>query len=119
MCGATPSGRITTKLGICVRLMDVIKRAKFHQYNLWGFGAVRCWSFHVAIRETQAVLNTLFGGTAPQVLNAFIRRSVLADLPVFEELCILADETLFRSITCNPNHVQYHLLSPQSTASQN
>jgi len=49
MCGATPSRRITTKLGTCVRLTDVIKRAKFHRYNLRGFGAVRCWSFHVAI----------------------------------------------------------------------
>jgi len=49
MCGATPSGRIPTKFGTCVRLMDVIKRAKLHRYNLRGFGAVRCWSFHVAI----------------------------------------------------------------------
>jgi len=49
MCGATPSGRILTKLGTCVRLMDVIKHATFHRYNLWGLGAVRCWSFHVAI----------------------------------------------------------------------
>jgi hypothetical protein len=29
MCVATPSGRIATKLGKCVRLADVIKRAKF------------------------------------------------------------------------------------------
>jgi len=42
MCGATPSRRIPTKLGTCVRLTDVIKRAKFHRYNLRGFGAVRC-----------------------------------------------------------------------------
>jgi len=42
MCGATPSGRIPTKLGKCVRLKDVIKRAQFHCYNLRGFGAVRC-----------------------------------------------------------------------------
>jgi len=39
--GATPSGWIPTKLGKCVRLTDVIKRAKFHRYNLrvselWG-----------------------------------------------------------------------------------
>jgi len=26
----------------------VIKRAKFHRYNLRGLGAVRCWSFHVS-----------------------------------------------------------------------
>jgi len=49
MCGATPSGRILTKLGQCVRLLILIKRAKFHRYNLRGFGAVRCWSFHFAI----------------------------------------------------------------------
>jgi len=49
MRGANPSGRIPTKLGICVRLTDIIKRAKFHRYNLRGFGAVRCWNFHVAI----------------------------------------------------------------------
>jgi len=42
MRGATNSGRIPTKLGKCVRLTDVIKRAKFHRYNLRGFGAVRC-----------------------------------------------------------------------------
>jgi len=30
MRGATPSGRISTKLGKCVCLADVIKRAKFH-----------------------------------------------------------------------------------------
>jgi len=41
MRGATLSGRIPTKLGTCVRLRDVIKRAKFHRYNLRGFGAVR------------------------------------------------------------------------------
>jgi len=33
MRGATSSGRIPTKLGTCVRLTDVIKRAKFHRYN--------------------------------------------------------------------------------------
>jgi len=42
MCGATPSGWIPTKLGTCVQLTDVIKRAKIHCYNLRGFGAVRC-----------------------------------------------------------------------------
>jgi len=42
MRGATPSGRIPTKLGTCVRLTDVIKRTKLHRYNLRGFGAVRC-----------------------------------------------------------------------------
>jgi len=34
MCGATPSGRIPTKLGKCVRLTDVIKRAKFYRYEV-------------------------------------------------------------------------------------
>jgi len=33
MCGATSSGWIPTKLGTCVRLLEVIKRAKFHHYN--------------------------------------------------------------------------------------
>jgi len=42
MCGATPSGRTPTKLGNCVCLTDVIKRAKLHRFNLRGFGAVRC-----------------------------------------------------------------------------
>jgi len=42
MCGATPSKRISTKFGTCVRLTDVIKRAQCHRYNLRGFGAVRC-----------------------------------------------------------------------------
>jgi len=46
--GGNPSGQIPTKLDNCVRFTDVIKRAKFHCYNLRGFG-VRCWSFHVAI----------------------------------------------------------------------
>jgi len=41
MSGATPSTRIPTKLGKCVRLTDIIKLAKFHLYNLIGFGAVR------------------------------------------------------------------------------
>jgi len=40
MRGATPSGRIPTKLGKCVRLTDVIKLAKVHRYNLRCFGAV-------------------------------------------------------------------------------
>ena len=40
MRGATPSGRISTKLDKCVRLTDVIKRAKFHRYKSRGFGAV-------------------------------------------------------------------------------
>jgi len=47
--GAIPSGRIITKLGKCVYLTDVIKLAKFHGYNLRGFGAVSGKSFHVAI----------------------------------------------------------------------
>jgi len=41
MRGATPGGRIPTKLGKCVRINDLIKRAKFHRFNLRGFGAVR------------------------------------------------------------------------------
>jgi len=49
MHGAIPNGRILTKLSICVRLSDVIKRAKFRRYNLRGLGAVRCWNFHFAI----------------------------------------------------------------------
>jgi len=68
MCGVTPSGWIPTKLGTCVRLTDVIKHTKFHRYNLRGFGAVRCWSFHVAI-GTKAVLNTLLSATALQVMT--------------------------------------------------
>ena len=42
MRGATPSGRIPTKLGKCVRFADVIELAKFHRYKSRGFGAVRC-----------------------------------------------------------------------------
>jgi len=42
MCGATRSGRIPTKFGTYVCLMDIIKRAKFHRYNVRGFGAERC-----------------------------------------------------------------------------
>jgi len=42
MCGATPSTRNATKFGTFVLLPDVIKRAKFHRYNLRGSGAVRC-----------------------------------------------------------------------------
>jgi len=49
MFGATPSAQIPTKLGACVRLTDFILHAKFHRYNLRGFGAVRCWRFHVSI----------------------------------------------------------------------
>jgi len=33
---------IPTKLGTCVRLTDVIKRAKCPRYNFIGFGAARC-----------------------------------------------------------------------------
>ena len=42
MRGATPSGRITTKLGECICLTDIIKCAKFHRYESRGFGAMRC-----------------------------------------------------------------------------
>jgi len=42
MRGAIPSGWIPTKIGICVHLIDVTKRAKVHRYNLRVFGAVRC-----------------------------------------------------------------------------
>jgi len=64
---STPSGRIPTKRGKYVRLTDIIKHTKFHHYNLRGFWAVRCWSFHVAI-GTQGVLSTLLGATTPQVI---------------------------------------------------
>ena len=49
MCGATPSGRIPTKLGKCVYITKIIKLAKFHRYKCRGFGAVRCSNFYVAI----------------------------------------------------------------------
>jgi len=68
MCGATPSGWIPTKLGTSVRLTDVIKRAKIHQFYLKGFGAVRCWSFHVAIWTTRPMM-TLLSATALQVMS--------------------------------------------------
>ena len=42
MRGATPSGRILTKLGKCVCLTSIIKHAKFHRYKFRGLGAVRC-----------------------------------------------------------------------------
>jgi len=42
MYGATPSKRISFKLGICVRRTDRIQRAKFYRYNLRGIRAVRC-----------------------------------------------------------------------------
>jgi len=49
MCWATPRGRISTKRDTWVHLTDVIKRAKFHCYNMRDFGAMRCWSFCVVI----------------------------------------------------------------------
>jgi len=42
MRGATASRQISTKLGNCVRLTDVIKLAKFNRYSVSFFGAVRC-----------------------------------------------------------------------------
>ena len=39
--------------------------------------------------------------------------------PKFEGICRKADETLFRSIISNHNHVLFPLLPPQSTASKN
>jgi len=59
-----------------------------------------------------------------QRIIAFIRRSarcgfVPADLPEFDEMCRSADETLFRNIISNHNHVLFGLLPPPSTASQN
>ena len=42
MRGASPSGRLATKLGKFVCLTDVIKRAKFHRYIFRGFEAVQC-----------------------------------------------------------------------------
>jgi len=48
MFGATPSAG-SNQTCTCVRLPDVIKCAKFYRYNLRGFWAVRCWSYHVAI----------------------------------------------------------------------
>jgi len=80
ICGATPSGRISTKLVKSVRLIDVIKFTKFLRYNFRGFGAVRCWSFHVAIETHQAVLNTLLGATAPQVIKQPISNRPRSDL---------------------------------------
>ena len=55
-------------------------------------------------------------------INSFIRRSVRAgfapaDSPDFGVLCRTADETLFRSIINNHNHVLFRLLPPQSSAS--
>ena len=57
-------------------------------------------------------------------INSFIRRSARAgvtpaDSPDFDDICPTADETLFRSIISNHNHVLFRLLTPQSTASLN
>jgi len=49
MRGATTSGRIPTKLVKCVRLINIIKLAKFHRFNLRGFGVVRRCRFNLAI----------------------------------------------------------------------
>ena len=59
-----------------------------------------------------------------QRINAFLRRSarcgfVPDELPPFEEICQIADATLFHSIISNHNHVLFHLLPTHSTASQN
>jgi len=64
------------------------------------------------------------GASDRQRLAAFIRRSdrsrfVPANLPTFADLCHDADEKMFAAITSDRNHVLHHLLSPQSTGSQN
>lgn len=41
------------------------------------------------------------------------------DLPMFDELCDLADDELFRKTVCLSNHVLHSLMPPPSTASQN
>jgi len=82
MRGATPSWRIPTKLGKCVHLTNVIKRAQCHRYNVRVFVAVRCWSFHVAGACSQDVLNTLLCATAQQVM-----RQLLSPLSSLSSCC--------------------------------
>jgi len=41
------------------------------------------------------------------------------DMPDFNQLLEDADDKLFQKILNNPHHTLYHLLSPQSVASQN
>jgi len=83
--------------------------------------------FNIAVRFVCVVTGGFSTVGARQGTNAFIRRCsarcgfIPADSPVFDELCRLADETLYRSITSNPSHVGllYRLLPTQSTASHN
>jgi len=44
--------------------------SNLHRYNLRGFGAVRCWSFHVA-KWNQGRPNTLLSATALNVINYY------------------------------------------------
>jgi len=71
MCGATPSGRIPTKLGTYVRLTDVIKRAKFYRYNLRGFtgSAQFCSVLFCSVLVSQSVSQSV---TLPSVISSVV-----------------------------------------------
>ena len=56
-----------------------------------------------------------------QRINAFLRRGVKCglcppDMQTFEELCLIADDKLFKTVLYNNNHVLHKLLPPQCNA---
>jgi len=62
--------------------------------------------------------------TDRQRVDTFLSRSKRCgfcppDLPDFNQLLVDADDHLFEKILNNPHHTLYHLLPPQSVASQN
>ena len=75
----------------------IVSKLQYASCAFWGFSTAADW----------------------QRINAFLQRSASCGFVPVEEICQKADATLFRSIINNHNHVLFHLLPPQSTASQN
>jgi len=91
MRGATPGGRISTKHGKCVRLTDLIKRAKFHRYKYERFRSCEVLKFSYCHKEPRPSLTLCLA--LPQVITLAL--NILTDR-VYLSAWMNVDNDVFR-----------------------
>ena len=114
---------IMTVIASCAQTLYALKALRAYGMN---DSAIQSVYQAVIISKLMYGLSAWWGFASPsdrQRIQAFIRRSECSrftppDLPLFADLCRVADNNLFYSIINNSHHVLHHLLSPPSQASQ-
>ena len=97
---------------------DAVQHQCFMLHQQIGMFSVKLW-YHVnklwILQPNLLAFDTILS------INAFLRRGVKCglcppDMQTFEELCLIADDKLFKTVLYNNNHVLHKLLPPQCNA---